>query len=64
MPALPTPQPAPAPINRPSAVLADRGHAAVTVIRLRCQLADLDATDRAHVTGMLRELVADVTRTA
>ena len=40
--------------------LTPRGHAAVTLGRLRRQLADLDAADRAAIRGELLDLLDDV----
>jgi hypothetical protein len=45
------------PINRPTAVLTPRGHAALSVIRLGYELAELDGPDRAYIVGMLRDLI-------
>ena len=46
------------PLNRPTAVLTDRGHAARTVYRLAHQLRGLDAADRAAILELLKlELV-------
>jgi hypothetical protein len=48
---------APAPIDR-AIGFTRRGEAVVSLIRLRRQIADLDAVDRAYVAELLRELVA------
>jgi hypothetical protein len=55
---------APEPLHRPTATLTPRGHAAVTVVRLKGQLIALDDADRAWILELLSSLVADVDRTA
>ena len=54
----------PAPLNRPTAVLTGRGHAAVTLYRLIRQVRDLDAADRAYVLDMFREELLELPTTA
>ena len=53
-------QPAPRPLNRPTIVLTERGHAAVAIIRLKRQLARLSAEDIHHV-GLLIGAARDAT---
>ena len=54
----------PAPLNRPTVVLTDRGHAAVAIIRLRRQLARLSAEDLEAVGPLLADLVIGAARDA
>jgi hypothetical protein len=49
-----------APINRPTVVLIERGHAVRQVYRLSRQLAGLAPDDRHAVLALLAELVGDV----
>lgn len=48
----------PTPAVLPAGVLTARGQVAVTVIRLRRQLAVLDSADRAYIAAMLRDMLA------
>ena len=52
------------PLNRPTTVLTDRGHAAVAIIRLRRQLERLSAEDLEHIGPLLADLMIGAARNA
>ena len=61
-----TPEPTytPAPLNRPTTVLTDRGHALVSINRLRKQLAALDPADLEAIGPYLADLLVGAARDA
>ena len=54
----------PAPLNRPTVVLTDRGHAAVAIVRLKRQLARLGPEDLDHLGPLLADLLIGAARDA
>src|SRR5215212_6176168 len=51
----------PIPLHRPTAVLTPRGHAALSIVRLEYQLAELAPADRAYCLDLLRDLIEEAT---
>lgn len=54
----------PAPLNRPTAVLTGRGHAALAAYRFLQTLRELDATDRAYILDLLKLELCELPPTA
>lgn len=50
----------PVPIDRQAGALTPRGHAALSVIRLKRQILALGAEDRAWIVELVREMADDV----